>query len=372
LDPVAHALSGSAVAAAGLRRVTPLATAALLLGVMAPDIDGLLPLDAYESLAHRRGLTHGIAAVVVLPLLVTPLLLLWDRWVRRRRNPAAPPALAGQLFLLGAVGVSLHLFLDWVNNYGVRLLMPFDGRWFYGDTLFIIDPWLWLMLGGISFLTWSSRPAALVAWAVLAVLLSLPVFLIDLVPAPARVLWLLALAALVAARLRWPPQELGSQRVTRVARLGLLVAAVYIGANIAGAAAAREQVRATAAAQGVEVRDVMVGPVAIDPLGGNVIVQTDDGYLVGQWHWLASPRLELDATALPSMMQDPRTLSAAQTVEVQNFLVWSRYPFARVETDNDGSGYIVYFEDVRFAGFATAISGPRVQLNSALEVIDVR
>ena len=25
--------------------------------------------------------------------------------------------------------------------------MPFSSRWFYGDTLFIIDVWLWLILG---------------------------------------------------------------------------------------------------------------------------------------------------------------------------------------------------------------------------------
>jgi inner membrane protein len=360
------------MAATGLRCVTPLATAALLLGVMAPDIDGLMPFDDYASLAHRRGLTHSIAAVVVLPLLVTALLLLWDRWVRRRRNPAAPPAQAGQLFALGVLAVSLHLFFDWLNNYGIRLLMPFDDRWFYGDTLFIIDPWLWLMLGGITFLTWSARPMTLLVWAALAVLLSLPVFLSEMVGMAARMVWLLALAALVVARLRWPPQQMGMQRVTRVARVGLMVAAVYIGANIAGAAAAKEQVRATLLAQGLEVSDVMVGPIAVDPLGGAVIVATNDAYLVGRWHWLGSPRLELEATALPSLMQDPRTLRAAQTVEAQNFLTWSRYPYARVETVNDGGGYTVYFGDVRFAGFESAIRGPRVQLGPGFEVVDVR
>ncbi|MCC5880046.1 MAG: metal-dependent hydrolase [Idiomarina sp.] len=370
MDPVAHALSGSAMAAAGLRRVTPLATAALLIGVMVPDIDGLILFDEYAALAHRRGLTHGIAAVVVLPLLVTSLLLLWDRWVRRRRNPDARPAQAGQLFLLTALGVSLHLFFDWLNNYGVRLLMPFDDRWFYGDALFIIDPWLWLMLGGITFLTWSTRPVALVAWAILAIVLSLPMFLSDLVAPFARVLWLLALGALVVIRLRWPPEQMGSQRVTRITRIVLLVAAAYVGANIAGATAAREQVRAIALEQGIEVIDVMVGPVAVNPLRGSVIVQTDDAYFMGQWNWLGSPPLELEQTALPSLMQDPRAQRAATTAEAQNFLSWSRYPYALVEVGDNG-GYIVHFYDVRFADFDDAISGPSVELNQELEVISV-
>ena len=37
--------------------------------------------------------------------------------------------------------------MDYINSYGVRLLMPFSDRWFYGDALYIVDPWLYLMLG---------------------------------------------------------------------------------------------------------------------------------------------------------------------------------------------------------------------------------
>ena len=32
------------------------------------------------------------------------------------------------------------------TSYGTRLLEPFSHRWFYGDTLFIMDPWIWLVL----------------------------------------------------------------------------------------------------------------------------------------------------------------------------------------------------------------------------------
>ena len=49
--------------------------------------------------------------------------------------------------LLSYVGVLSHVALDLLNNYGVRLFMPFSNRWFYGDAVFIIDPWLWLTLG---------------------------------------------------------------------------------------------------------------------------------------------------------------------------------------------------------------------------------
>ncbi len=31
-------------------------------------------------------------------------------------------------------------------NYGIRLLEPFSHRWFYGDSIFIIDLWIWIAL----------------------------------------------------------------------------------------------------------------------------------------------------------------------------------------------------------------------------------
>ncbi len=52
------------------------------------------------------------------------------------------------LTLLGYAGVLSHVFLDFLNSYGVRLLMPFSDRWFYGDALYIVDPWMYLALGG--------------------------------------------------------------------------------------------------------------------------------------------------------------------------------------------------------------------------------
>jgi inner membrane protein len=39
----------------------------------------------------------------------------------------------------------LHVGCDFLNDYGVHPLYPFDNRWFYGDSIFIIEP-LWLAL----------------------------------------------------------------------------------------------------------------------------------------------------------------------------------------------------------------------------------
>src|SRR5690606_37783682 len=152
MDNLCHTLAGAALAGAGLRRLSPLATAALVIGANVPDVDAFVYLfaDGYAALAFRRGITHGLPALLLWPFLVTALLLAWSRALRSGR---APPR-AGPLLLASAAGVLSHPALDWLNTYGMRWLLPLDGRWSYGDAVFIVDPWLWLGFGAAAFLAW--------------------------------------------------------------------------------------------------------------------------------------------------------------------------------------------------------------------------
>ena len=148
MDNLTHTLAGAVLAKAGLDRRTPLAMPTLLVAANLPDLDVLAYLrDPLFALTFRRGWTHGVLAMAVLPLALASSMAAWDRLVRRRRRPDAAPAPFRELLLLSFAGVLSHPLLDLLNTYGVRLLMPFSGRWFYGDTLFIVDPWLWGLLG---------------------------------------------------------------------------------------------------------------------------------------------------------------------------------------------------------------------------------
>jgi membrane-bound metal-dependent hydrolase YbcI (DUF457 family) len=145
MDNLCHTLVGAAIGYAGLRRTTRLANATLMIAANLPDLDVLVLATDTPSVAFRRGWTHGVLAQLALPLALTALMVVIGR--RRRARPGDPPLSAGWLLLLSYIGLYSHIFLDFLNNYGIRLLTPFDWRWFYGDTLFIMDPWLWLTLG---------------------------------------------------------------------------------------------------------------------------------------------------------------------------------------------------------------------------------
>ena len=130
---------------------------ALIIGANVPDVDAacLFWLDGVEHLGFRRGITHGPPALVLLPLILAGLLYGFDRWQAKRgkRPEGRLPVSFGWLFALSFIGCLTHPALDWLNVYGIRLLEPFSSQWFYGDTLFIIDIWLWALMG---FATWFS------------------------------------------------------------------------------------------------------------------------------------------------------------------------------------------------------------------------
>src|SRR5258708_18921250 len=91
MDNLTHTLVGLALADSGLRRRSRLGTAALLIGANLPDIDALVYFigkGGAAGVAFRRGWTHGVLALALLPLLLTARLLASDRVAPgARRSP---------------------------------------------------------------------------------------------------------------------------------------------------------------------------------------------------------------------------------------------------------------------------------------------
>lgn len=159
MDNLTHSLVGAVLGQAGLKRTTGLAMPALIIGANLPDVDAacFFWMEGTEHLAFRRGITHGPPALVLLPLVLAGILWAFDRWqVKRGTRPDARlPVRFGWLYAMAFIGCLSHPFFDWLNVYGIRLLEPFSSQWFYGDVLFIIDPWLWAIL--IGSVWWSRR-----------------------------------------------------------------------------------------------------------------------------------------------------------------------------------------------------------------------
>src|SRR3990172_9153720 len=107
IDPVCHTLVGAALSRSGLGRRTALGASALIIGANLPDLDVLAYFDGPAAdLEWRRGWSHGVLALAMLPFVLTGVLLLIHRWTRRAARWAPPSTLAPkQLLLLSFIAI---------------------------------------------------------------------------------------------------------------------------------------------------------------------------------------------------------------------------------------------------------------------------
>ena len=361
MDPLTHTLTGAALADTRIGRRTPLATTTLVLAANLPDVDALTYLAGADmALNLRRGWTHGALALVLLPILLIGTIVWFDRWRQRDRQPTPPAASFARLLPLAYLGVASHFVLDWLNTYGIRLLMPFDDRWFYGDTLFIIDPWLWLGLGGAVFLCHSACRRALLAWGALATVTTTIVFLGSASRPGARAVWVIGLVILVALRAaRRPGTDARSDASWEPTQRGLLVTAtllimtLYVVLLYAGSVVARRDVVTQLTAADIQVEDIMVGPLPLRPLLHAVVVDTGIRYRTGSYDWFREPRLLLDRQPIAKPPWTEVVAAAFRAPCLEGMVNWVRFPWVEVESSEDG-GHIVHLMDARYTRARTS------------------
>ena len=151
MDNLTHSMVGAVLGQMGLKRKSGFGMATIIIAANIPDIDATCTFLGTQSLALRRGLTHGPIAMLLLPLALAAIMVGVDRWQARRgtRPQNRPPVHFLWLWLIAQIGTLSHPAFDWLNSYGVRLLSPFSDQWFHCDTLFSIDICLWgLLIGG--------------------------------------------------------------------------------------------------------------------------------------------------------------------------------------------------------------------------------
>src|SRR5437764_7183074 len=169
MDNLTHSLVGLSLSKAGLERVSPYATTVCLLSANAADSDFVAVFfgDRWTLLHHHRGITHSIVGTIAIGLLVPFLVAVIERTIARIRRCAPKIRMRG-LMVASLIAAATHPLMDWMNNYGVRPLLPWSGRWFYVDLVYILDPYIWLLLGAAMFLLTSKGRLRIFAWAVLA------------------------------------------------------------------------------------------------------------------------------------------------------------------------------------------------------------
>ena len=285
MDNLTHSLTGAILGQMGLKKLSGRAMPTLIVAANLPDIDAFATFLGTESLAIRRGITHGPIALAVLPLLLTRLVLLYDRW-RPSQQPVRPAA----LLLLAYIGTLSHPALDWLNSYGIRLLEPFSSRWYAGDTVFIIDIWIWAAL--IVSFVWSRR------------------------------------------------REKRDADWQRPAWIGFTAICAYIAANGLITGQAEAQTQAALERQGRAPILVVANPVPAAFWDRTMLWRDEAQHGGGDYRLLRGTRLS--GSIELNRLNDPHLVAARGRKDVEAFLFWSRMP---IVIERDGRTFLA---DQRF------------------------
>jgi len=354
MDNLTHSLVGLTTAKAGLERLSPYATVVCLASANAADADfvSLFFGDRWTLLQHHRGITHSIVGTIAIGLLIPILSFAIERIIASLTNHKTRIRFGG-LLVASLIAAATHPVMDWTNNYGVRPLLPWSSRWFYGDLVFIVDPYLWLVLGGAMFLLTSTSKSKTVAWATLATLVTALMVLAsrnpDAGPAvkTAVIIWIAGIAVLASLRAMNWQDKFG--RAAAVA--ALLFALGYWGALAWMHHNAYTETLAIAnqlaASRGERLIKAAAMPTLATPFTWQCVAETDRAmyrFAISRGDDTSPPHRYEKLTG-----QEAQMVSQAEgDRRAQVLLGFARFPIERVASESCVGQTLVQFADLRY------------------------
>jgi len=294
-----HTFVGLAIARTGLDRWVPRAAVTAAIAANLPDVDILTAMSGTGTyLQYHRGITHAIVGIPVLALGLTVFMYLFSGnfW---------------KTYLLALIAMATHPALDFANTYGLRPFLPWDGGWYYGDLLPIIDPYLDAIL--------------------LIGILAGEVFT-------------------------------DSKRLMTWLSLGLMF--VYLGARFELRGLATSQLE-TLAARTPGTENWGVSPDVLNPLVWEGIIQSPKQMLKVSIDPLDELMTEISRTNRTSPAQIPK--QALESESALALLPFARFPVMRIELTD--SGYRVLIFDFRFYDDMTKTGlGTEIMLDRSFQV----
>lgn len=354
MDNLTHSFVGLVAAKAGLEKLSYGATPLCILAANAPDSDivVLLLSDRWTFLEHHRGITHAIVGTIFFSIILPLIFLAVDYVVSRVKHRAVVVNFWG-LLVVSVITSATHPLLDWTNNYGMRFLLPWSGRWSYGDLVFIVDPFLWLILGGAAFLFTARTRFQKFCWLFVGVVLTV---LVLISPRSAglsnlwflRVIWIGALTVLVTLFLKQAEVRWG----TKIAFVAILLASCYWGSlwtlhrRALRVSAAHAQ---TVIGPGEAIVKLAVMPTLANPLNWDCVFETTNATYRMPVTLFGNDR----TTGIVRYQKPDPTLNSAidklrSDRRLQVFEGFARFPVAQFENESCTTQTLVQFADLRY------------------------
>jgi len=353
MENLTHSLVGLTAAKAGLERLSPGATALCLLAANAPDSDIVVLAfgDRWSLLEHHRGITHSIAGVIGLALILPLIFYAVDRLWSRFKNQPPRVKLKG-LLIASFITSATHPLLDWTNSYGIRFLLPWNPKWFYGDLVFIADPYMWLILGGALFLLSARTTSGKILWALVAATLTFLLASSSLSRSLPNlrllvVLWILTLGALIVLFAKGARERWGS----RIAFVSFALVLVYCGmlafAHSKALTRGNEDAEHIARANGETVARLAAMPTAANPFQWDCVFETDRATYRFSVRLVGRQAVSLDFVRYQKPPLDLKE-AVSQQRPARIFLGFARFPVMQLADPDCVTQTLVQLADLRY------------------------
>ena len=371
MDNVTHTLIGVLLGETAARHAPPardvryasirrgLFLSVIVVGSNIPDSDLLYALGSNDKLRYlleHRGHTHTVIGALFESAVVLAACALWLRWRRVTLASRDRAWIVG----LAVLAPLLHIGMDAFNTYGVHPWWPFDNRWFYGDSVFIVEPLFWAAAAPLALLLRSYVARGLVVLVLLGGLYL--AFTTGLVTRYSIAVYCALVVLMLAIGWKAPP------RAALLASIGVWLATTATF-TIAG-----RQVASSLDAYAVQntpqwrTLDRVLSPMPMNPLCWDVILVQADGDRYALRRGVASlmPSTQCPTRSVPRAITAPltpvvlpdtpfvhwhgevigsrqelRTLAAA-SCEVAAFLRFARTPWLIVESARKVIGDLRY------------------------------
>lgn len=354
MDNLTHSLVGLTAAKAGLEKLSPGATTLCVLAANAPDSDIVVLAfgDRWTFLHHHRGITHAIVGVVCLAVIMPLIFYGVDRlWSRYKDQP--PKTQFKGLMVASVIASATHPLLDWTNNYGIRFFLPWSQHWSYGDLVFIVDPYIWLVLGGAAFLLTARTTFLKVIWAVIAAILTFLVMASPRsggLPYPRLIatLWIATIIAFIVLFVKGVGQRWG----TRIAVVAVVFVVCYWSllalAHSRAVAHGNAEAAKMATANGETVARLAAMPRLANPFRWDCVFETDRAMYRFELGLLQTGSQSAVRYAKPGSELKEVVDFVSQQRPAQVFLNFARFPVMKLADPGCTTRTLVQLADLRY------------------------
>ena len=357
MDTITHGIVGALIGKGFFsERNGRVATFAATVGAMFPDVDVVQEIFSRDPLAivkYHRAITHSFVALPFFAALLAWFTRAAFAFAKRRwslRDWDAPSW--GILFVIYAIAIASHIFLDAMTSFGTRIWYPFSQQRVAWDLLFIIDFSFTAIALLPQIVAWiyadrtKTSTRAISMWVVFTIC-AFGVWKIAAAVGFPFHLWIAFLSSAIIGALFYLPAFRGMGfRITAAhwCQAGVVVMLAYLFACSVAHHAALLRTRNFAAANHIPIDRIAALPLPPSLLDWGGVIRTTDGVYQSRFDLRdpAAPVFAFSADSPPNEY----VARALLLPEVQLYWSFARFPVIR--TSSELGRHYVDFNEHRF------------------------